>query len=1594
MHISTQIQLKLQLTIKHYKNAENIINATPNVELNKATIEQALTHVQQAQQDLDGVQQLANSKHQATQNVDGLSSLNDGQKRELNLLINSANTRTKVQEELNKATELNQAMEALRNSVQNVDQVKQNSNYVNEDQPEQHNYDNAGNEAQASINNNTQPVLDKSAIERLTQKVNNTKDALHGAEKLKQDQQAAETEIRELTSLNEPQKNAEIAKVKTATTRTNVRNILQEASTLNTEMQGLRESIRDKNDTKNSSKDINEDHNEQQAYDNAINNAQQLIDESQATLNPDTINHLNTGVTQAKSNLHGDTKLQHDKDSAKQTIAQLQNLNSAQKHMEDSLIENESTRSQVQQDLTEAQALDGLMGALKESIKDNTNIVSNGNYINAEPSKKQAYDAAVQNAQNIINGTNQPTINKGNVTTATQTVKNTKNALDGDHRLEEAKNNANQTITNLSNLNNVQKDAEKNLVNSASTLEQVQQNLQTAQQLDNAMGELQQSIANKDQVKADSKYLNEDPQIKQNYDDAVQRAETIINATQNPELLKANIDQATQSVQNAEQALHGAEKLNQDKQTSSTELDGLTDLTDAQREKLREQINTSNSRDDIKQKIEQAKALNDAMKQLKEQVAQKDGVHANSDYINEDSAQKDAYNNALKQAEDIINNSSNPNLNAQDITNALNNIKQAQDNLHGAQKLQQDKNTTNQAIGNLSHLNQPQKDALIQAINGATSRDQVAEKLKEAEALDEAMKQLEDQVNQDDQISNSSPFINEDSDKQKTYNDKIQAAKEIINQTSNPTLDKQKIADTLQNIKDVVNNLHGDQKLAQSKQDANNQLNHLDDLTEEQKNHFKPLINNADTRDEVNKQLDIAKQLNGDMSTLHKVINDKDQIQHLSNYINADNDKKQNYDNAIKEAEDLIHNHPDTIDHKALQDLLNKIDQAHNELNGESKFKQALDNALNDIDSLNSLNVPQRQTVKDNINHVTTLESLAQELQKAKELNDAMKAMRDSIMNQEQIRKNSNYTNEDLAQQNAYNHAVDNINNIIGEDNATMDPQIIKQATQDINTAINGLNGDQNLQDAKTDAKQQITNFTGLTEPQKQALENIINQQTSRANVAKQLSHAKFLNGKMEELKAAVAKAPLVRQNSNYINEETSEKEAYEQAIAKGQEIINSENNPTISSTDINRTIQEINDAEQNLHGENKLRQAQEIAKNEIQNLDGLNSAQITKLIQDIGRTITKPAVTQKLEEAKAINQAMQQLKQSIADKDATLNSSNYLNEDSEKKLAYDNAVSQAEQLINQLNDPTMDISNIQAITQKVIQAKDSLHGANKLAQNQADSNLIINQSTNLNDKQKQALNDLINHAQTKQQVAEIIAQANKLNNEMGTLKTLVEEQSNVHQQSKYINEDPQVQNVYNDSIQKGREILNGTTDDVLNNNKIADAIQNIHLTKNDLHGVQKLEQAQQQSINTINQMTGLNQAQKEQLNQEIQQTQTRSEVHQVINKAQALNDSMNTLRQSITDENEVKQTSNYINETVGKQTAYNNAVEHVKQIINQTSNPTMNPLEVERATSNVKSSKDALHGERELNDNKNSKTFAVNHLDNLNQAQKEALTH
>lgn len=57
--------------------------------------------------------------------------------------------------------------------------------------------------------------------------------------------------------------------------------------------------------------------------------------------------------------------------------------------MEDTLIDSETTRTAVNHDLTEAQALDQLMDTLQQSIADKDATRASSAYVNAEPNKNK-----------------------------------------------------------------------------------------------------------------------------------------------------------------------------------------------------------------------------------------------------------------------------------------------------------------------------------------------------------------------------------------------------------------------------------------------------------------------------------------------------------------------------------------------------------------------------------------------------------------------------------------------------------------------------------------------------------------------------------------------------------------------------------------------------------------------------------------------------------------------------------------------------------------------------------------------------------------------------------------------------------------------------------------------------------------------------------------------------------------------------------------------------------------------------------------------------------------------------------------------------
>ncbi len=87
------------------------------------------------------------------------------------------------------------------------------------------------------------------------------------------------------------------------------------------------------------------------------------------------------------------------------------------------------------------------------------------------------------------------------------------------------------------------------------------------------------------------------------------------------------------------------------------------------------------------------------------------------------------------------------------------------------------------------------------------------------------------------------------------------------------------------------------------------------------------------------------------------------------------------------------------------------------------------------------------------------------------------------------------------------------------------------------------------------------------------------------------------------------------------------------------------------------------------------------------------------------------------------------------------------------------------------------------------------------------------------------------------------------------------------------------------------------------------------------------------------------------------------------------------------------KQNQNYTDASPNKKDAYNNAVTTAQGIIDQTTSPTLDPTVINQAAGQVSTTKNALNGNENLEAAKQQATQSLGSLDNLNNAQKQAVT-
>ncbi len=1576
-------------------NANGIINQTNNPTMDTSAITQATTQVNNAKNGLNGAENLRNAQNTAKQNLNTLSHLTNNQKSAISSQIDRAGHVSEVTAAKNAATELNTQMGNLEQAIHDQNTVKQGVNFTDADKAKRDAYTNAVSRAETILNKTQGANTSKQDVEAAIQNVTSAKNALNGDQNVTNAKNTAKHALNNLTSINNAQKRDLTTKIDQATTVAGVEAVSNTGTQLNTAMANLQNGINDKANTLASENYHDADSDKKTAYTQAVTNAENILNKnSGSNLDKAAVENALSQVTNAKGALNGNHNLEQAKSNANTTINGLQHLTTAQKDKLKQQVQQAQNVAGVDTVKSSANTLNGAMGTLRNSIQDNTATKNGQNYLDATESNKTNYNNAVDSANSVINATSNPNMDANAINQIATQVTSTKNALDGTHNLTQAKQTATNAIDGAANLNKAQKDALKAQVTSAQRVANVTSIQQTANELNTAMGQLQHGIDDENATKQTQKYRDAEQSKKTAYDQAVAAAKAILNKQSGSNSDKAAVGRALQQVTSTKDALNGDAKLAEAKATAKQNLGTLNHITNAQRNDLERQINQATTVDGVNTVKTNANTLDGAMNSLQGSINDKDATLRNQNYLDADESKRNAYTQAVTAAEGILNKQTGGNTSKADVDNALNAVTRAKAALNGAENLRNAKTSATNTINGLPNLTQLQKDNLKHQVEQAQNVAGVNGVKDKGNTLNTAMGALRTSIQNDNTTKTSQNYLDASDSNKNNYNTAVNNANGVINATNNPNMDANAINGMANQVNTTKAALNGAQNLAQAKTNATNTINNAHDLNQKQKDALKTQVNNAQRVSDANNAQHTATELNGAMTALKAAITDKERTKVSGNYVNADQEKRQAYDSKVTNAENIINGTPNaTLTVNDVNSATSQVNAAKTALNGDNNLRVAKENANNTIDGLAQLNNAQKAKLKEQVQSATTLDGVQTVKNSSQTLNTAMKGLRESIQDNAATKANSKYINEDQPEQQNYDQAVQAANNIINEQTATLDNNVINQAATTVNTTKAALHGDVKLQNDKDHAKQTVSQLAHLNNAQKHMEETLIDSETTRTAVKQDLTEAQALDQLMDALQQSIADKDATRASSAYVNAEPNKKQAYDEAVQNAESIIAGLNNPTINKGNVSSATQAVTTSKNGLDGVERLAQDKQTAGNSLNHLDQLTPAQQQALENQINNATTRDKVAEIIAQAQALNEAMKALKESIKDQPQTEASSKFINEDQAQKDAYTQAVQHARDLINKTTDPTLVKSVIDQATQAVNDAKNNLHGDQKLAQDKQRATETLNNLSNLNTPQRQALENQINNAGTRGEVAQKLTEAQALNQAMEALRNSIQDQRQTESGSKFINEDKPQKDAYQAAVQHAKDLINQTSNPTLDKAQVEQLTQGVNQAKDNLHGDQKLADDKQHAVTDLNQLNGLNNPQRQALESQINNAATRDEVAQKLAEAKALDQAMQALRNSIQDQQQTEAGSKFINEDKPQKDAYQTAVQHAKDLINQTGNPTLDKSQVEQLTQAVTTAKDNLHGDQKLARDQQQAVTTVNALPNLNHAQQQALT-
>ncbi|SCS17561.1 cell wall associated fibronectin-binding protein [Staphylococcus aureus] len=1577
-------------------NAENILNKNSGSNLDKAAVENALSQVTNAKGALNGNHNLEQAKSNANTTINGLQHLTTAQKDKLKQQVQQAQNVAGVDTVKSSANTLNGAMGTLRNSIQDNAATKNGQNYLDATERNKTNYNNAVDSANGVINATSNPNMDANAINQIATQVTSTKNALDGTHNLTQAKQTATNAIDGATNLNKAQKDALKAQVTSAQRVANVKSIQQTANELNTAMGQLQHGIDDENATKQTQKYRDAEQSKKTAYDQAVVAAKAILNK-QTGSNSDkaAVDRALQQVTSTKDALNGDAKLAEAKAAAKQNLGTLNHITNAQRTALEGQINQATTVDGVNTVKTNANTLDGAMNSLQGSINDKDATLRNQNYLDADESKRNAYTQAVTAAEGILNKQTGGNTSKADVDNALNAVTRAKAALNGAENLRNTKTSATNTINGLPNLTQLQKDNLKHQVEQAQNVAGVNGVKDKGNTLNTAMGALRTSIQNDNTTKTSQNYLDASDSNKNNYNTAVNNANGVINATNNPNMDANAINGMANQVNTTKAALNGAQNLAQAKTNATNTINNAHDLNQKQKDALKTQVNNAQRVSDANNVQHTATELNGAMTALKAAIADKERTKASGNYVNADQEKRQAYDSKVTNAENIINGTPNATLTANDVNSATSQVNAAKTALNGDNNLRVAKENANNTIDGLAQLNNAQKAKLKEQVQSATTLDGVQTVKNSSQTLNTAMKGLRDSIANEATIKAGQNYTDASPNNRNEYDSAVTAAKAIINQTSNPTMEPNTITQATSQVTTKEHALNGAQNLAQAKTTAKNNLNNLTSINNAQKDALTRSIDGATTVAGVNQETAKATELNNAMHSLQNGINDETQTKQTQKYLDAEPSKKSAYDQAVNAAKAILTKASgQNVDKAAVEQSLQNVNSTKTALNGDAKLNEAKAATKQTLGTLTHINNAQRTALDNEITQATNVEGVNTVKAKAQQLDGAMGQLETSIRDKDTTLQSQNYQDADDAKRTAYSQAVNAaatiLNKTAGGNTPKADVERAMQAVTQANTALNGI---QNLERAKQAANTAITNASDLNTKQKEALKAQVTS-AGRVSAANGVEHtATELNTAMTALKRAIADKADTKASGNYVNADANKRQAYDEKVTAAESIVSGTPTPTLTPSDVKNAATQVTNAKTQLNGNHNLEVAKQNANTAIDGLTSLNGPQKAKLKEQVGQATTLPNVQNVRDNAQTLNTAMKGLRDSIANEATIKAGQNYTDASQNKQTDYNNAVTAAKAIIGQTTSPTMNAQEINQAKDQVTAKQQALNGQENLRTAQTNAKQHLNGLSDLTDAQKEAAKRQIEGATHVNEVTQAQNNADALNTAMTNLKNGIQDQNTIKQGVNFTDADEAKRNAYTNAVTQAEQILNKAQGPNTAKDGVETALQNVQRAKNDLNGNQNVANAKTTAKNALNNLTSINNAQKEALKSQIDSATTVAGVNQVSTTASELNTAMSNLQNGINDEAATKAAQKYTDADRDKQTAYNDAVTAAKTLLDKTAGPNDNKAAVEQALQRVNTAKTALNGDARLNEAKNTAKQQLATMSHLTDAQKANLT-